>query len=90
MKTLIFRLFETEHDLQQTYDLLMEARSLTNDWYYAHVGGLAFNYFMVACHLNPQEHIRLWYDSHRLVGYAILGEDLAFDWQVLPENEWAS
>jgi predicted transposase YbfD/YdcC len=27
----------------------MEARSLTNDWRYSHVGELAFNYFMVAC-----------------------------------------
>ena len=71
------------------YDLLMEARSLTNDWHYAHVGELAFNYFMIACHLNPQEHIRLWYEHERLVGYAILGEDPAFDWQVLPEYEWS-
>lgn len=83
------RLYETEHDLRQMYDLLMAARSLTNDWHYAHIGELAFNYFMVACHLNPQEHIRLWYDNEKLVGYAILGEDPALDWQVLPEYEWS-
>jgi ribosomal protein S18 acetylase RimI-like enzyme len=89
MKTLTSRLYETERDLQQMYDLLMEARSLTNDWHYAHVGELAFNYLMVAIHLNPQKHIRLWHDNEKLAGYAILGEDPAFDWQVLPEYEWS-
>lgn len=45
---------------------------------------------MVACHLNPQEHIRLWHDDEgKLVGYAILGEDPSFDCQVLPEYEWS-
>jgi ribosomal protein S18 acetylase RimI-like enzyme len=45
---------------------------------------------MVACHLNPQEHIRLWHDDEgKLVGYAVLGEDPSFDWQVLPEYEWS-
>lgn len=83
------RFYETEHDLQQMENLLMEARSLTNDWHYWHVGELVFSYFMVACHLNPREHIRLWYDDDRLVGYAILGEDPSFDCQVLPEYEWS-
>ena len=54
------RKYESEKDLRQMYDLLMEARLLTNDWRYAHVGELAFNYFMVAIHLNPEEHIHLW------------------------------
>lgn len=67
----------------------MEARSLTNDWRHPHVGELAFNYFMVAIHLDPQGHIRLWHDNGKLVGYAILGEDPAFDWQVLPAYEWS-
>ena len=89
MTTLTSRLYEDENDLQQMYNLLMEARLLTNDWHYAHVGELAFNYFMVACHLNPQEHIRLWYDNGKLVGYAILGEDPSFDCQVLPAYEWS-
>ena len=89
MKMLTSRLYESEQDLKQMYDLLMEARSLTNDWRYAHVGELAFNYFMIAIHLNPQEHIRLWYDNVKLVGYAILGEDPAIDWQVLPAYEWS-
>ncbi|MBV6400875.1 MAG: hypothetical protein CNIPEHKO_01170 [Anaerolineales bacterium] len=71
------------------YSLLMEGRLLTNDWHYAHIGELAFNYFMVACHLNPQEYIRLWHDNEKLVGYAILGEDPSFDCQVLPEYEWS-
>jgi mycothiol synthase len=68
--------------------MLMEARSHTGDWHYPHVGDLAFGFLMVACHLNPQEFIRLWHDHDKLVGYAILSEDPAFDWQVLPEYEW--
>lgn len=89
MKTLTSRLYEDENDLQQMYNLLMEGRLLTNDWHYAHIGELAFNYFMVACHLNPQEYIHLWHDNEKLVGYAILGEDPSFDCQVLPEYEWS-
>jgi ribosomal protein S18 acetylase RimI-like enzyme len=70
--------------------LLMEARSRTDDWHYSHVGELLFAFFMVACHLNPREHIRLWHDDEgNLVGYAVLGEDPSFDWQVLPEHEWS-
>jgi mycothiol synthase len=84
------RFYETEHDLQQIQGLLMEARSRTNDWRYWHVGELMWAYFMVLCHLNPQEHIRLWHDvDDKLVGYAILGEDPSFDCQVLPEVEWS-
>ncbi len=50
--------------------------------------GLLFAFFMVDCHLNPQEHIRLWPDgSGNLIGYAILGEDPSVDWQVSPEHE---
>lgn len=68
--------------------LLMEARSRTGDWRYAHVGELMWAYFMVVCHLTPEEHIRLWHDARgRLVAYAILGEDPSFDCQVLPEYE---
>lgn len=89
MTTLTSRLYENENDLQQMYNLLMEGRLLTNDWHYAHIGELAFNYFMVTCHLNPQEYIRLWHDNEKLVGYAILGEDPSFDCQVLPEYEWS-
>jgi mycothiol synthase len=83
------RLYETERDLSEMENLLMHARARTNDWRYAHIGELAFNYFMVACHLNPRDHIRLWYADDQLVGYAILGEDPAFDCQVLPEYEWS-
>ncbi len=84
------RFYETEHDLQQMRGLLMEARSRTDDWRYWHVGELMFGFFMVACHLNPQEHIRLWHDDEgKLVSYAVLGEDPSFDWQVLPEYEWS-
>lgn len=68
----------------------MEARSRTNDWHYFHVGELMWEFFMVACHLNPHEYIRLWHDDKgALVGYAILGEDPSFSCQVLPEYEWS-
>jgi len=70
-------------------DLLMRGRSRTDDWHYCHVGELLFGFFMVACHLNPQEHIRLWHDDDgKLVGYAILSEDPMLDWQLLPAYEW--
>jgi ribosomal protein S18 acetylase RimI-like enzyme len=83
------RLYETEDDLRQMQAMLMEARSRTGDWRYAHVGELAWAFLMVACHLDPREQIRLWHDEGRLVGYAILGEDPSFDCQVLPEYEWS-
>jgi len=70
--------------------LLMEGRSNADDWRYPHVGDLSFSYFMVVCHLKPEEHVRLWHDVEgRLVGYAIFGEDPSFDWQVLPDYEWS-
>jgi hypothetical protein len=88
-RSLTSRFYKTEHDLQQMQGLLMEARSRTDDWHYWHVGELIFGFFMVACHLNPQEHIRLWHDDEgKLVGYAVLGEDPSFDCQVVPEYEW--
>jgi ribosomal protein S18 acetylase RimI-like enzyme len=86
--SLTSRLYESEQDLLQMQQMLMEARKRTDDWRYAHVGELLFNFFMVACHLEPKQFIRLWHDDRELVGYAILGEDPAFDFQVLPEFEW--
>jgi mycothiol synthase len=88
MKRLTSRYYKNEDDLQQMLELLMEARSQTDDWRYAHVGDLLFWFFMVACHLNPREHILLWHAGGKLVGYAILGEDPTFDCQVLPEYAW--
>jgi GNAT superfamily N-acetyltransferase len=88
VRLLTSRLYETEQDLRQMLGLLIQARLQTDDWRYAHVGELLFQFFMVARHLNPHEHIRLWHDGRRLVGYAVLGEDPSFDWQVLPEYEW--
>jgi len=82
------RPYETEADLQQMYALLMEARSQTNDWRYWHVGELAFGFFMIDCHLDPARHVRLWHAGEKLIGYALLGDDAYFDWQVLPEVEW--
>ena len=84
------RSFHSKHDLLDMQQLLVEGRSGTNDWHYPHVGELTFAYSMVACHLNPQEHIRLWHDDQGiLVGYAILGEDPSIDWQVSPAYEWS-
>lgn len=82
------RLYRSENDLQAMLDMLMEGRSRTDDWHYAHVGELLWGFFMVACHLNPEEHIRLWHEGRRLMGYAILGEGPSLDFQVLPEVEW--
>jgi ribosomal protein S18 acetylase RimI-like enzyme len=89
MKTLTSRAYENQQDYEQMLNLLMEARSLTSDWRYAHVGELAFSYFNVFIHLDAQQHIRLWHDHGKMVGYAILGEDPALDWQLHPEYEWS-
>jgi mycothiol synthase len=90
LRSLSCRSYDTENDLQKMQALLMEARSYTDDWRYWHVGDLTWGFFMVACHLNPRQHIRLWYDGKgKLVGYAILGEDPSFDCQVLPEYEYS-
>src|SRR4030042_5919514 len=88
-RSLNSRLYQCEADLHSMLDMLIQARARTNDWHYTHVGELLFNFFMVVCHLDPQEHIRLWHDAEgRLVAYAILGEDPSFDCQVLPDYEW--
>ncbi len=88
MNSGISRRYETENDLHQMQKLLMEGRAQTNDWGYAHIDVLMDVFFMVACHLEPKEHIRLWFDNSKLVGYAILGEDPSFDCQVLPAYAW--
>lgn len=83
------RFYETERDLQQMQELLMNGRAGTDEWHYMHIGEMTFRYLMVYCHLDPRKHILLWHDEQsRLVGYAILGEDPYFDWQVLPQFEW--
>lgn len=87
-RALTSRLYQSESDFLDMRAMLMEARAQTSDWRYAHVGEFQFNFFMVACHLNPQEHVRLWHVDDKLVGYAILGDDPAFDVQILPKYEW--
>lgn len=79
------RPYEAATDLRQMYALLTEARSHTDDWRTWHVGELAFGFFMIDCHLDPKVHVRLWHVGERLIGYAILGDDAFFDWQILPE-----
>jgi hypothetical protein len=69
--------------------LLMEARARAAGRHYPHVGDLTWAFFILSCHLDPHEHIRLWHDATGvLVAYAILGEDPSFDCQVLPEYAW--
>ena len=87
VRSVTSRPYETEAGLQQIYALLMQARSHTDDWRYWHVGELAFGFFMIDCHLDPQKHVRVWHEKDRVVGYAMLGDDAYFDWQVLPEYE---
>jgi GNAT superfamily N-acetyltransferase len=86
--SLASRPYKSKHDLIQMQEMLIEARLQTDDWRYPHIGDLVFWFFMVVCHLNPREYIRLWHDSDRLVAYTILGEDPSFDCQVLPEYTW--
>src|SRR3989337_1108421 len=90
ISSLTSRCYKDEQDLLQMQSLLMEARSRTDDWQFCHVGELLFTFFMVACHLNPQEYIRLWHDDEgNLDAYALLGEDPSFDFQVSPEHQWS-
>jgi len=75
-------------DLRDMRALLMAGRARAGDWRYAHLGLLAWDFFMVVCHLDPEAHIRLWHDaSGRLAAYAMLGDE-QLDWQVLPEHAW--
>lgn len=83
------RLYKCEQDLLAMLDMLMEGRKRTDDWHYAHVGEFLFNFFMVTCHLDPCQHIRLWHDkTGKIIAYCILGEDPSFDFQVSPDYEW--
>lgn len=82
------RAYQTEQDLVDLQAFLMEGRARTSDWRYPHLGELMWHFFMLLCHLSPQEHLRLWHaEQGRLVGYALLGEDPFFDWHFLPEHE---
>ncbi|MBN1440681.1 MAG: GNAT family N-acetyltransferase [Anaerolineales bacterium] len=68
----------------------MAACARAGDGRRAHVGGLMWDYFMVACHLDPRVHLRLWQDGGgALAAYAILGEDPSFQCQAAPDWEGA-
>ena len=85
------RAYEGVPDLSNMLDLLMEARSQTNDWHCAHVGELLWNYLVLSSHLPEREHIRLWHDpAGKLAGYALLREDPMLDWEALPRYEAGS
>jgi len=84
------RPYASEADLLQMQEFLMESRAVSGDWRFPHVGELTWDFFMVACHLHPAGHIRLWHDAAgRLSAYAMLGEDPSFSCWVAPEHEWA-
>lgn len=74
-------------DLRGMLQLLMEARSLTGDWRYPHLGDLLWQFLLVERHLGARRHIRLWHDGPRLAGYAVLAENPLFEWQVHPDYE---
>ena len=83
------RLYENEDDFEQMQAMLIEARRQTDDWRYWHIGELIWSFFMVDCHLNPREFIRLWHNADgNLIGYALLGDGPYFDCQVLPGYVW--
>ena len=69
------RPYETEQDLRQMRGLLMEGRSRPDDWRYsARRRPDVVVFFMVTCHLNPQEYMRLWHnDEGKLVGLCDVG-----------------
>ncbi len=83
------RSYESIRDLEQMRALLTEARSRAGDWRYFHAGDLMWNFFMITCHLRTEQHMRLWHDAGRLVGYALLGEDPLFECQVLPDHAYS-
>ena len=84
-----FRPYEGEQDLLQMQALLMESRAVSGDWRFPHLGELMWDFFMVACHLDPAGHVRLWHDeAGRLTAYALLGEDPSFCCWVSPAHEW--
>jgi mycothiol synthase len=84
------RAYEGVGDLAKMLDLLMEARSQTNDWHCAHVGELLWNYLVLSSHLPERDHIRLWHEpAGKLAGYALLREGPSVDWEVLPRYEEA-
>jgi GNAT superfamily N-acetyltransferase len=78
------RLYRDEFDLRRMQALLCQARRQTGDWSYPHLGDLGWWFFMVLCHQDPCQDIRLWFSGEQLAAYAILGEDPTFDVQVLP------
>ena len=88
MDSIQSRNYETEADLLNMQDLLVEGRSLTDDWSYPHLGDLQWLFFMVARHLDLNRHIRVWHAGENLVGYAVVSEDPAFEFQVRRGFEW--
>jgi ribosomal protein S18 acetylase RimI-like enzyme len=86
--SLISRPYCGPDDLRAMYSLLMDGRALTGDWRYWHVGELAFAFFLISCHLDDRQQVRVWHDAGgRLAGYAYVGEDPVFDFQVAPGFE---
>ncbi|MHB1317532.1 MAG: GNAT family N-acetyltransferase [Anaerolineae bacterium] len=85
---LISRPYRGLDDLRAMLALLKDGRSVAGDWRYWHTGELAFAFFLIARHLDPRRQVRLWHEAGgRLAGYATVGEDPVFDFQVAPGFE---
>ncbi|HOU25213.1 MAG: Mycothiol acetyltransferase [Chloroflexi bacterium ADurb.Bin180] len=75
--------YRDDQDLRQMLELIQTGRAATGDWQYWHVGELLYMFYQVDRHLVPGEHIRVWHTPRgALIGYAFLGVDPLFDWQV--------
>jgi GNAT superfamily N-acetyltransferase len=89
MCSLTTRPYQSEHDLAEMQALLREGRAQAGDWAYAHAGELAWEFFILSCHLDPGQQVRLWHaGAGRLAAYAMLGEDPSFACQVRSEFQW--
>jgi ribosomal protein S18 acetylase RimI-like enzyme len=83
------RQFETENDLQRIRAMLVDARKIAgHNAGYWHVGDLTWRYHLLGYRADPCKNYRLWYDDHRLIGFAVFGEDFSFDWQIHPQYTW--
>jgi mycothiol synthase len=81
----ISRSYDSEDDLRLIRGLLMEARARAGIWRYPLIAETMWPVFMALRHLDPRRHIRLWFAGEQLAGYAFLGEDPSFEWEILTD-----
>ncbi len=83
------RNFENESDLRIIRAMLVDARKIAGHHAgYWHVGDLTWRYYMLWYRADPRQNYHLWYDGDALVGFAVFGDDLSFDWQIHPRYVW--